>query len=102
MGFIRVLGWLVWLVVFIGLLLLAVKNAEPVTLRFYFGWEWSLPLILVVLAVFMAGAAMGLIACVPALARQRREITVLARQAAAREVMRRDTPAVPAVPDMQL
>ncbi len=80
MALVRVFSSIVWLATFLGLLLLAIKNAEPVPLRFYFGLEWNLPLILVLLLVFAIGAVLGLLACLPAIVRQRREIARLAQQ----------------------
>jgi len=46
--------------VFAALLLLALSNAEPVTLRLFRLAEFDAPLALVVLLVFAAGAAAGL------------------------------------------
>jgi uncharacterized integral membrane protein len=58
----RVVRWLVGLVVFAGLLLLALQNAEPVTLHVYDGVGWRTPLIFLLLIVFAAGVAAGLLA----------------------------------------
>jgi uncharacterized integral membrane protein len=58
----RVVRWLVGLVVFAGLLLLALQNAEPVTLHVYDGVGWQTPLIFLLLIVFAAGVAAGLLA----------------------------------------
>ncbi len=58
----RFVRWLVGLVVFAGLLLLALQNAEPVTLHVYDGVGWQTPLIFLLLIVFAAGVAAGLLA----------------------------------------
>ncbi len=58
----RFVRWLVGLVVFVGLLLLALQNAEPVTLHVYDGVGWQTPLIFLLLIVFAAGVAAGLLA----------------------------------------
>ena len=58
----RFVRWLVGLVVFAGLLLLALQNAEPVTLQVYDGVGWRTPLIFLLLIVFAAGVAAGLLA----------------------------------------
>ena len=58
----RFVRWLVGLVVFAGLLLLALQNAEPVTLHVYDGVGWRTPLIFLLLIVFAAGVAAGLLA----------------------------------------
>ena len=98
MGIVRVVSTLVWLVVFIVLLLLAIKNAQPVTLRFYFGIEWSTPLILLLLITFATGAVLGMIACLPPIVRQRREIAGLRKEMDLREHEQHKRPEVQAPP----
>jgi uncharacterized integral membrane protein len=73
----KVLSWIVRILLFAALFLLAVKNTEPVTVRFLFDSIWQAPLALVVLVVLASGAGLGILACLPALARQRREIAAL-------------------------
>lgn len=80
----RTLIWLLRGLVFVALFGLAVKNDGVVELRFYFDQTWQLPLSLVVLAAFAAGAAVGLTATLAALAGQWRELRK-ARAALARE-----------------
>jgi uncharacterized integral membrane protein len=80
MAFVKILLAVFWAAVFLALLLFAIKNAEPVTLHFYFDQSWDAPLVFVVLLGFAAGAAFGVIACVPPLLRQRREIVGLREQ----------------------
>jgi len=80
MAILRFLSALVWAVVFLALFLFALKNAEPVTVRFYFDQEWRAPLMLVALAAFAAGAVFGMIACVPAFVRRSREIAHLRKE----------------------
>ena len=58
----RFVRWLVGLAVFAALLLLALQNAEPVTLHVYDGVGWRTPLIFLLLIVFAAGVAAGLLA----------------------------------------
>lgn len=76
----RYLTWAVRLVVFLFLLAFAVKNTEPVTLRFYFELAWQAPLIVLLLAFFAAGAAFGLAAVLTTLFVQRRENLELRRE----------------------
>jgi putative membrane protein len=52
----------------------AVRNAEPVTLRYYFGYEWQAPLVLVMFLFFALGIAVGIASCLGKLFRQKREI----------------------------
>ena len=81
----RFFSFIAWTAVFMVVLLFAIKNAEPVTLRFYFDTAWQTPLVLLVLVSFAAGAVFGVIACLPALARQRREAVRLRKELELRE-----------------
>ncbi len=75
----RYVTWTVRLVVFLVLLAFAVKNTDPVTLRFYFELVWQAPLIVLLLAFFAAGAVFGLAAALSTLFAQRRESLQLRR-----------------------
>ena len=75
----RLITWTIRLLIFLFLLAFAVKNTDPVTLRFYFELAWQAPLIVLLLAFFAAGAAFGLAAALATLFRQRREIANLKR-----------------------
>jgi putative membrane protein len=70
----RYLGWLLKGALFILLLGFAARNSDVVTLRYYLGYEWQAPLVLVILVFFVAGAAVGVAACMGYLFRQRREL----------------------------
>jgi uncharacterized integral membrane protein len=85
MAVLRFVSFIAWTAVFVDVLLFAIKNTEPVTLRFYFDAAWQTPLVLLVLVSFVAGAVFGVIACLPALARQRRETLGLRRELALRQ-----------------
>jgi putative membrane protein len=73
----RYLLWILKLALFTLVLAFALKNTEPVTVRYFPGGELQSPLILVLLAVFCAGVAIGLAAALAQVFRQRREITQL-------------------------
>jgi uncharacterized integral membrane protein len=75
----RYITWTVRLAVFLFLLAFAVKNTDPVTLRFYFELGWQAPLIVLLLAFFAAGAVFGLAASLATLFAQRREMALLKR-----------------------
>jgi lipopolysaccharide assembly protein A len=77
MKFLRYIAWLLRALLFIALLLFALKNTEPVTLRLYLEHTWQAPLILVILAFFAFGAALGVLACLTKMFAQRREILAL-------------------------
>jgi len=76
----RLFKWTIRLVVFLLLVAFAAKNAEPVTLRFYFDLALQAPLVLVLLGFFALGALFGILALVGALLRQRRELSALRKR----------------------
>ncbi|HEY7743025.1 MAG TPA: LapA family protein [Burkholderiales bacterium] len=76
----RTAALVVKLALFFAVITFAVKNTDMVTVRYFLGWEWQSPLIFVMLITFCAGIALGLLAALPKLFRQRREITVLKRE----------------------
>ncbi|HKW80075.1 MAG TPA: lipopolysaccharide assembly protein LapA domain-containing protein [Casimicrobiaceae bacterium] len=78
----KVVRWIVGLAVFAALLLFALQNVEPVTLRFYDGVVWQTPLIFLILVVFAAGAAAGLLTGAIRSARLKRQVTRLRREQA--------------------
>jgi putative membrane protein len=66
--------------VFLLLLGFAVKNTDNVVVRFFLGFEWQAPLVLLLLAFFTAGIALGIAASLAILVRQRRAILGLKRE----------------------
>lgn len=76
----RYLLWVIKLLLFVAVLTFAVKNTEPVAVRYYLGAEWQAPLILVLLVAFCAGAAIGMMTALGRVFRQRREIGGLKRE----------------------
>ncbi len=80
----RVLAWTLRIILFLALFLFALKNTDTVSLRLYFDQVWNAPLILVLLVFFAAGAAMGVLATMATLFRQRRELARLRRELGSR------------------
>ena len=76
--------WFFRLLVFVILLGFALKNTDPVVVRFYLGSEWEAPLVLVLVVAFVFGAAAGLLASFGVVFRKRREISSLRKQLRAR------------------
>ncbi|HEX5363089.1 MAG TPA: LapA family protein [Gallionella sp.] len=74
------LNWFLRAVLFVLLLGFAVKNDQPVSLRYFFGYEWQSSLVVVLLLFFAAGAAIGVLAMLPNVLQQRREIARLKRE----------------------
>jgi putative membrane protein len=77
----RIVTWTIRLTLFLLLLVFAVWNTEPVTLRYWFGQAWQAPLVIVLLAFFAAGALFGIAAVLGTMLRQRREVGRLRREA---------------------
>jgi putative membrane protein len=76
----RYVAWGVRLLLFGLLFGFALKNTDPVNLRFYFDYVWSAPLVLVLLFFFAGGVVIGVIASMVKVYRQRREIVLLKRE----------------------
>ena len=75
----RLITWAIRIALFVVLLAFAARNTELVTLRFYFDLAWQAPLVALLLAFFIAGAVLGLIAMSGTYFAQRREIARLQR-----------------------
>lgn len=81
----RYVAWIFKLALFLLVLSFAVKNTEIVTVRYYLGYEWQAPLVLVLLVVFCLGAAVGVAAGLGGLLRRQREISALRRELRSQE-----------------
>jgi uncharacterized integral membrane protein len=77
----RYIVWALRLIVFLAVLLFALKNTDPVGVTFYGDWAiQGVPLIVVMLSTFILGAAFGLLLTVPASLRRRREVARLRKE----------------------
>lgn len=76
----RYISWLFQMLVFIVLLGFALKNGQPVTLHYFFGYEWQSSLVIALLLFFTGGVALGILATLSIWFRQRREIARLKRE----------------------
>ena len=97
MKFVSTIVGIVLFILFFGF---ALKNTQEVDLHFFLQYELRGPLVLMLLAFFVAGAAFGILALAPTVFRQRREkwlnkITIQSLQSAAGT----STPVVPPAPD---
>lgn len=61
----KYLVWLLKAAIFFTLFAFALNNQHTITVHFFFGKEWSAPLVLVVLAAFAIGLAVGALGMVP-------------------------------------
>lgn len=64
--------WLLKAAVFFTLFAFALNNQNVVAVHLFFGQQWQAPLVLVVLAAFVAGMALGVMFMVPRWWRSRR------------------------------
>ena len=74
------LSWLLRALLFLAVFAFALLNTDRVTLRFFLGQTWETPMIVVLLFFFAFGAGIGVLACLPRLLGQRREIHKLERE----------------------
>ena len=58
--------------IFFTLFAFALNNQADATVHFFFGYQWTAPMVLVILAVFAAGLMIGVLGMVPRWWRQRR------------------------------
>lgn len=68
----RIVVWLLRGFLFFALFAFALNNSHDVVVHWFFGHEWRSPLVIVVLAAFGLGAALGVLAMVPAWWKHRR------------------------------
>jgi uncharacterized integral membrane protein len=75
----RYFVWPIRAVLFILLLGFAVKNDQPVVLKYFFGFEWQTSLVVILLCFFTIGVLIGVLAMLGNMFRQRRELAELRR-----------------------
>ena len=68
----RLLAWALRGFIFFALFAFALNNQQEVAVHWFFGFEWHAPMVIIVLAAFAAGCAIGVLAMVPSWWRQRR------------------------------
>ena len=73
------LKWALKAAIFFTLFAFALNNQHDATVRFFFGQQWTAPLVLVVLAAFALGLVIGVLGMVPRWWQHRRA-AALARQ----------------------
>ena len=77
----QALVWIVRFLIVVVLVWFAVKNGQEVELFGLPGQSWKAPLVFVLLIVFVSGVVIGLLAWIPTVVRQRRELARLRRNA---------------------
>ena len=66
--------WLLKAAIFFTLFAFALNNQQVVSVNFFFGTLWQAPLVLVVLATFSAGVALGVLVMMPRWWKNRRAL----------------------------
>jgi uncharacterized integral membrane protein len=74
--------WLLKAAIFFTLFAFALNNQGEATVHFFFGRQWTAPMVLVVLAAFALGLLIGILGMVPRWWRQRRLSTAARPRAA--------------------
>ena len=62
----RLLVWALRAFLFFTLFAFALNNGQMAVVHWFFGARWQAPMVIIVLVAFAAGAAMGVLAMVPA------------------------------------
>ena len=68
----RLISWLIRAFIFFTLFAFALNNQHVATVHWFFGVQWHAPLVIIVLAAFAAGCAVGVLAMLPDLWLRRR------------------------------
>ena len=66
------LQWMLKAAIFFTLFAFALNNQQDITVRLFFGHQWTAPLVLVVLSAFACGLVIGVLGMVPRWWQQRR------------------------------
>jgi uncharacterized integral membrane protein len=70
----RLFSWLLRGFIFFTLFAFALNNQHGATVHWFFGVQWSAPMVIIVLAAFAAGCVIGVLAMLPGWWRQRRAV----------------------------
>ncbi|HCV12898.1 MAG TPA: LapA family protein [Candidatus Accumulibacter phosphatis] len=81
----RLLRWVWRILLFLFLLSFAIRNTDPVGVRFFFGTVWQAPLVIVLLVTFAAGAALAVVSLLGTVFGLRRQVAHLQRRLPARQ-----------------
>jgi len=71
-SFFSLVKWLFKAALFFTLFAFALNNQADATVRFFFGYQWSAPMVIVVLLSFCDGLLVGILGMVPRWWQQRR------------------------------
>ena len=74
----RIIAWLLRAFIFFTLFAFALNNQQSATVHWFFGVQWQAPMVIIVLAAFAGGCAVGVLAMLPDLWRRWRPVRRLA------------------------
>ena len=86
--------WVIRLCIVLVIVWFAVKNSQDVPIKGLPGQVWEAPLVFVLLVTFVAGVLIGLLAWVPTVVRQRRELGRLRKNLAAQPATAPPAPSI--------
>ena len=90
--------WMLKAAIFFTLFAFALNNQHDATVRFYFGQQWTAPLVLIVLIAFALGLIIGVLGMVPRWWQHRRAAVLARKEAAAALATLPTTPEKSALP----
>lgn len=93
----KYLMWLLKAAIFFTLFAFALNNQQDATVHFFFGTQWRAPMVLVVLAAFALGVAVGALGMVPRWWKQRSA----ARRQSQAEILQEEAAPTPPPPQAQ-
>ena len=70
----KIIFRIVTVLLFVLFFSFALKNTQEASLQFFLDYQWTGPLVLLLLGFFVGGAVMGVLAMSPTLFRYRREV----------------------------
>ncbi|QJQ07144.1 LapA family protein [Undibacterium piscinae] len=71
----KIISRIMAVILFIVFFGFALKNDQIVTLHYFFGYAQSAPLVILLLAFFLSGAILGILAMVPIVFHHRKDIS---------------------------
>lgn len=71
----KIISRIITVILFIIFFGFAMKNDQIVTLQYFFGYQQSAPLVILLLAFFLCGGILGALAMVPMVFRHKRDIS---------------------------
>lgn len=94
--------WIIKGALFLLILSFAIVNTDPVTVRYYLGYHWEAPLVVVLLVAVCIGALVGLLSALFQVLRLRRQLAALQRELRAAQATQPPAERAPVLPPSDL